>query len=74
MAALRLHRTPEGIGATFPAEILSQMRVGEGDTLDLRHTPDGILLTPLGSPRAEVIAVAERLMTENIGVLRALAK
>lgn len=74
MAALKLHRTEEGVGATFPADILDHMKVGEGDTLNILQTTEGILLTPGSSAKNDVMSVARRIMDENAAVLRALAK
>ena len=74
MAALKLRRTADGIGATFPDEILTRMNVGDGDVLQIVDTPEGILLT-LGVPDfTEELEAARKIMRENVSVLQALAK
>lgn len=48
-SSLKARRLDDAVGATFPADLLAQLKVGEGDVLE---TSDGLLLAPHdpGSP------------------------
>lgn len=74
MTALKLQRTNDGIGTTFPDELLNQLKLREGDVLQAIGTTDGILLTPVDEDFNAEMEIAERIMAENEAVLRALAK
>ena len=74
MAVLKLRKVGNSVGATFPAELLARLEVGEGDTLHVVETPDGLLLSPYNPDFEAQLAVARRVMQQNRTVLRALAK
>lgn len=74
MAALRLHRTADGLGATFPEDVLADLNVGEGDVLELVRTGGSLMLTPVDADFEAEMKAARQIMAENEAVLRVLAK
>jgi putative addiction module antidote len=42
---LKIRKIGNSLGASIPKEILEKMNVGEGDSLYVTQTPDGIYLT-----------------------------
>lgn len=68
--------TPVGdsLGVVLPREILSALRVGEGDILHFSETPDGFLLTPHNERFAKQLEAAEGFMRKYRNMLRDLAK
>ena len=47
MTALRLRPFGNSVGAVLPKGLLTRLRLGEGDALDVTETPDGVQPTPL---------------------------
>lgn len=74
MKALKLNRIGNSVGLVLPKEVLSRLRVAEGDTLYLTESPDGYRLTPFDPEFARQMEMAEAVMRENRDVLHQLAQ
>ncbi|TMM50250.1 AbrB/MazE/SpoVT family DNA-binding domain-containing protein [Qipengyuania marisflavi] len=71
---LKITRIGNSAGIVLPKEVLARMRVGLGDALYLTEAPDGVRLTAHDPDFAATLEVAEEIMREDRGILRALAK
>ena len=74
MSPLKLRAIGNSIGVLLPKEILARLKVGEGDTLHVVETKDGIMLTPLDPAVAEQIRLGREVMHQYRDTLRALAQ
>ncbi len=74
MTALKLVSIGDGVGVILPRELLAKLGVGEGDTLFLSETPEGLQLSVSDPDHEAKMAVARRIMRERHNVLRELAK
>ena len=74
MSSLKLRAIGNSIGVLLPKEILARLKVGEGDTLHVVETKDGIMLTPLDPRVAEQIRLGREVMHQYRDTLRALAQ
>jgi putative addiction module antidote len=45
MYKIKIRKVGNSLGATIPKEILDKLRVGEGDTVFVTETPDGVKLS-----------------------------
>jgi putative addiction module antidote len=45
MRSLKIHKIGNSLGVTLPPEILQKLQVGEGDSIFLIETNDGIQIT-----------------------------
>lgn len=71
---LKIRKIGNSLGASIPKEILEQMNVGEGDSLYVTQTPDGIKLTPY-DPEFEVAMEAAKNITNRYrNAMKELAK
>ena len=46
MTKLTVRRVGNSLGVILPQEVITQLRVGEGDTITLTQSPEGMRLTP----------------------------
>lgn len=74
MATLKLRAIGNSVGVVLPKELLARLNVGEGDTLEVINTPDGVVLTALDPNAAEQLRVGREVMKRYRNVLRELAK
>lgn len=74
MATLKLRAIGNSVGVVLPKELLTRLRVGEGDTLQVIETPDGFQVTPLAPELQEQLRVGREVMKKYRNVLRELAK
>ena len=74
MSTLKLRAIGNSIGVVLPKEILARLKVGEGDTLHVVETKDGIMLLPLDPNVAEQIRLGREVMHQYRDTLRALAQ
>ena len=74
MSTLKLRAIGNSVGVVLPKELLTRLRVGEGDTLEVVETPDGFQLTPLAPELQEQLQVGREVMKKYRNVLRELAK
>ncbi len=74
IATAKITKVGDSLRICLPKEVLALLRVGKGDTLCIRQTPDGVLLTPYSSEFAEIMEAAEVVMREDRDVLKNLAQ
>lgn len=71
---LKVSAIGNSTGVILPKDVLERLRVGRGDELMVRETPDGIVLSPYDPELARQMEVAERIMREDREILRKLAQ
>ena len=71
-ATIKLLKTGDTIGTTFPKEVLRVLGAGEGDTLHVVETPQGVLLTP-DAEFAAMMDIADEIIDRDRDALKALA-
>lgn len=74
MSTLKLRAIGNSVGVVLPKELLTELKVGEGDTLSVVRTPDGIRLAKSDLAFEQDMEVARRQMKRWHNVLRELAK
>jgi putative addiction module antidote len=74
MTELKLRAVGNSVGVVLPRDVLSRLKVGEGDVLHVVETKDGIILTPLDPLVAEQMRVARDVMHRFRDTLRILAQ
>jgi putative addiction module antidote len=74
MMKLKLTTVGSSIGAVFPKEVLSRLRVTKGDSLFITESPDGFRLTPFDPDFEEDMTIARKVMRKRRDLLRELAK
>ena len=72
--SLKVRRIGNSLGVVLPKEVLAKLRVGEGDSLTVHETPDGVVLAPEDAESAELLRLAEEIMRKRRKVLKALAQ
>lgn len=63
-------RAGGSLAATTPKEMLDRLRLGEGDAIHVRETPEGILLTPYDPEFADGLAAFEHVSRKFRNALR----
>ncbi len=71
---LKVSAIGNSTGVILPKDVLERLRVGRGDELMVRETPDGIVLSPYDAELANQMEVAEKIMREDREILRKLAQ
>ena len=71
---LKIRKIGNSLGASIPKEILEQMNVGEGDSLYVTQTPDGIKLTPYDPEFESAMKTAKNITNRYRNALKELAK
>jgi putative addiction module antidote len=71
---LKIRKIGNSLGVVLPKDVLEQLKVKEGDSLDVVPTPTGVMLAVSDEEVDRLMQMAERIMDENREVLRALAK
>ncbi|MDP3457857.1 MAG: AbrB/MazE/SpoVT family DNA-binding domain-containing protein [Hyphomonas sp.] len=74
MTRLKIRKIGNSLGVVLPKDVLEQLKVKEGDSLDVVPTPTGVILSVSDEEVDRLMQMAERIMDENREVLRALAK
>lgn len=74
MTRLKIRKIGNSLGVVLPKDVLDQLKVKEGDTLDVVPTASGVTLSVSDEEVDRLMQMAERIMDENREVLRALAK
>lgn len=74
MTQLKVRKIGNSLGVVLPKEVLDQLKVKEGDLLDVVPAPGGVTLSVSDEEVDRLMEIAERIMDENREVLRALAK
>ena len=71
---LKLRKVGNSVGLILPKQALAHLKAGEGDTLSVTETPDGLRLTAKNPEFAKTMAVFDRLSRRYRNTLRELAK
>ncbi|WP_376694664.1 AbrB/MazE/SpoVT family DNA-binding domain-containing protein [Wenzhouxiangella sp. EGI_FJ10305] len=71
---LKVSAIGNSTGVILPKEVLERLRVGRGDELMVRETPDGIVLSPYDPELARQMDVAEKIMRKRRNLLKKLAE
>ncbi|MFM2314185.1 MAG: hypothetical protein RLZZ04_3461 [Cyanobacteriota bacterium] len=71
---LKIRKIGNSLGASIPKEILEQMNVGEGDSLYVTQTADGIKLTPYDPEFELAMEAAKNITNRYRNALKELAK
>ena len=74
MHVLKLTQIGNSVGAIFPKELLTQMRLEKGDEFYVTETPDGLRITPHNPEFEEQMRMSREIMKDRRAVLRELAK
>jgi putative addiction module antidote len=74
MTKLTIRRVGNSLGVILPQEVISQLRVGEGDTLTLTDSPEGMRLTPFNPEFDRQMELAQNGIRKYRNALRELAK
>jgi len=74
MTTLKLKAVGNSTGVILPKEVLSKLRVEQGDSLHVVETERGIELTPYDPEFERQMEPARKIMKKRRGVLRELAK
>ena len=71
---LKIRKIGNSLGASIPKEILEQMNVGEGDSLYVTQTPDGVYLTPYDPEFETAMEAAKDITNRYRNAMKELAK
>ena len=71
---LKLIRIGNSTGVVLPKEVLARLRVGQGDSLSLVETAEGVELRAADQEFDEQMRVAREVMRQRRVALRELAK
>jgi putative addiction module antidote len=74
MTKLTVRRVGNSLGVILPQEVISQLRVGEGDTITLTQSPEGMRLTPYNPEFDRQMELAQKGIRKYRNALRELAK
>jgi putative addiction module antidote len=73
-APLKVIKVGNSSGVILPKDVLSHLGVGQGDTLSLSRTPEGIVLRPSDEEFEAQMKIAREVMRRRRAALRELAK
>ncbi len=71
---LKIRKIGTSLGVVLPKELLTELGVGEGDTLYPVRTPDGVSLTKYDPEFAEILDDSRDYMRRHRNAMRELAK
>ncbi|HEY2459882.1 MAG TPA: AbrB/MazE/SpoVT family DNA-binding domain-containing protein [Candidatus Acidoferrum sp.] len=71
---LKLRAVGTSTGVVLPKELLTNLKVKQGDELFVVQTPGGYELTPFDPEVEEQVALGREIMAKHRDTLRALAK
>ncbi len=71
---LKIRKIGTSLGVVLPKDLLTELGVGEGDTLYPVRTPDGVSLTQYDPEFAEVLEDNRDYMRRHRNAMRELAK
>ena len=74
MSALKLTQIGNSVGVILPKELLTQLKVGKGDTLFWTEAANGVNLTAYNPEFEAQMTEARRIMKKRRDVLHELAK
>ncbi len=71
---LKIRKIGTSLGIVLPKDLLTELGVGEGDTLYPVRTPDGVSLSPYDPEFAEILDDNRDYMRRHRNAMRELAK
>ncbi len=71
---LKIRKIGTSLGVVLPKELLTELGVGEGDTLYPVRTPEGVSLTKYDPEFAEILDDSRDYMRRHRNAMRELAK
>ena len=71
---LKIKKIGDSLNVSIPHKILEQMNLGEGDSLYITQTPEGIYLTTEDPELKTVIETAKNISDRYCNALQELAK
>lgn len=74
MFTLKLTQVGNSVGAIFPKEVLTRLKLEKGDELYLTDSPDGLRLTVHNPEFERQMKAARDIMKKRRAVLHELAK
>lgn len=74
MIQLKIETINDTLGITFSPEMIQELNLKEGDTIDVIKTPEGIQLTIHDTEFEVVMEAAQRVTNRYQNALRELAK
>jgi len=74
MHTLKIRRVGNSLGTTLPKEILQRLKVGEGDSVFITETPDGVQLTAHDPEFEKAMDAYRKVSGKYRNALRELAK
>ena len=74
MNALELVEVGDSLGVILPDALLARLKFGDGDTLFLTETANGLMLTKTDPVLEGTMSQAKTIMKKRSKVLRALSK
>lgn len=74
MYTLKIRRVGNSLGTTLPKEVLQKLRVGEGDSVFVTETADGVHLTAYNPDFEKAMEAYRKVSTKYRNALRELAK
>jgi putative addiction module antidote len=74
MNALELVEVGDSLGVILPDALLARLKLGDGDTLFLTETANGLMLTKTDPVLEGTMSQAKTIMKKRSKVLRALSK
>jgi putative addiction module antidote len=74
MVALKLRKIGNSVGAIIPQATLDELRVGEGDTIYLTSSAEGVRLTPYNPDFERQMSLALEIMKKRRNAYRELAR
>lgn len=70
---VKITQIGDSLGVILPPDVLDQLGVTAGDSVEITETLDGILISNADEEFKETIASMKRVMRDNYDVLRRLA-
>jgi len=74
MVALKLRKIGNSVGAIIPQATLDELHVGEGDTVYLTSSAEGVRLTPYNPDFERQMSLALKIMKKRRNAYRELAR
>lgn len=71
---LKVRKIGNSLGVILPREVVTNLKVGEGDNLALTQTGDGYSISPYDPEIARQVEIGKKIMRRYRNTLRELAK
>ena len=74
MYELKIHKVGDSLGITIPKEVLQKLEVGEGDSIFVTETTDGVQITAKDPEFEKAMEVYRKVSSKYRNALRELAE